>query len=106
MLKNKASLANLMLTVEKGWVFNEDRYPLMSYQKQDLFILQHTILHMQTALADMARQLERSQHGRGINHAILELATKKQFVNVLRVAAEFGVSAPELADHVIVSFAE
>ena len=93
---------NVMDELEKGWPFNNDNYPEIpkdKYRRKD-FIIKHILLHMVSAMANIAQYPEKGDHGEsGGNYSYLHNGAKKQIVNSFRLARELGITGKDLVKH-------
>ncbi len=101
MTQNSLDLQRLMHTIDRGYQFTPATYhALPAGADPHLFGIHHSLLHMNKATGVIAAELERHDHDSTLDHPALELAVKKEFVNVLKLAAHLGLTAEDLAAHV------
>jgi hypothetical protein len=61
-----------------------------------VFVISHSLLHMQKSSGVLARNLEAHDHGGTIDDQAVRLSTIKMFINTLKLAEELGMSADDL----------
>jgi len=98
-----SDLASLMPFIAERYVFDSKSYPGfddLSPAQQRLFMVNHSVLHMNKSLGRIAGEVEAADHGDLIKHEELIVATMKMVVNSLRLAEALGLSPDEVAKRV------
>ncbi len=92
--------------INSKYVFNEENYPNMKGMdaaQQAMFVLNHSVLHMQKSIGKIAEVCENYDHSGKINEtdgAKVEEATVKMLINTLKLAHELGLNGEGLAERV------
>jgi hypothetical protein len=104
----------LMNLINSTYVFNEESYPQLKHatstNQRLLFVVNHSLLHMQKSLGVIATQCEKYDH-QGVNEIEnekhhLELATVKMLINTLKLAEELGMTGEQLSQRVVAFYAK
>jgi hypothetical protein len=91
----------LLQVVGKEFVFTPEKYPELSGADSpdtQRFALGHVQLHMAKSLGTLAAELERAEHGSGMNREVLEIIAAKSLINTLSLAKVLGLSPTILVD--------
>ena len=101
MPQNNLDLQRLVEIIDQNYQFTEANYvALQAGADPNVFGIHHSLLHMQKAVGTIAEQLEQHDHDSTLDLPVITLAIKKQFVNVLKLAAHVGMTPEDLAKHV------
>ncbi len=102
-MMDSSNIASAMKHIGKHYTFTSEYYPILdqlSPTQRKMFAVNHNHLHMSKSLGKIAAECEVFDHSGTINHAALEKATVKMFINTLKLAEELGMSASDLCSKV------
>ena len=96
------NIADLMKHIELTYVFTAEHYPELAREgvNKEVFALRHLLHHIQKSVGRLAAECERFDHGDELNDANIREVVVKILINVLKLAAERGISAKELVGDV------
>ncbi len=107
MSQNSPTDIRVMLDiVDRGYRFEVGTYPELDTTDPYKFGVNHSALHMMKSVGVIAGEVEAFEHGKGMNHDTLVLATNKMLANVLKLAAHIGVSGTQLAEYIDETYTE
>lgn len=100
-------LQELIDEVAKNWSFDEAKnYPGMEKLTEDekkAFAIRHILFHQMKSIGAFAELIEQCEHGKDLDYKKLHMTIYKSLKNSLRLAKIVGISAEDIAKHLVPS---
>jgi hypothetical protein len=101
MRQPSSTLSSLMKFIAGKYKFNGDEYSdsdfdNLTYYQQRVFMVNHSVLHMNKSLGRIAGEVEGADHGVVMDNELLREATVKMIINSLRLAEAVGLTPEDV----------
>lgn len=94
-----SDLSSLMKCIADGFPFNGESYPgfdKLPLDQKELFIVSHSVLHMNKSLGRIAAEAESAGHGDVMDLEKLNAAAVSMVVHSLRLVEAIGLSSEDV----------